>query len=414
MEMKRSLDRDTMLAIDIGTTKIAAVVARRNERKVIEVLGHGIHPCSGLSSTGIVDLEEIVASISNACRKAHNHVPDLEMRRAVMAVSGTFIQSQNTIGSLVLSRHGRAVTQEDIDQSIKAAIVRAVPKDFEVIHPIPRWFRLDETPLIRDPLGMVGSVLEVDVHLIIGRESILKNLRRCVVKAGYNVEELAYQPIASSLSVLGEEEKNIGVALVDVGGETTSILVFYEGSIYHSETIGIGGEDITRDINHYFQTPLENAEKLKKYSGSAWLESVNPEDTLEVVRFKNRRTILVKKRRLCEIIEARVEQIADEVIRNLRSRDLLGMIYGGVVLTGGSSMLDGIREKTQSIFERDTLIGYPNGVVGHEEVVGSPGFATVIGLLHYGFERRDAHAAVYGPGLAGWLKRAKRWAQDTF
>lgn len=412
--MKRAFDRETLLAIDIGTTKIAAVVARRNERKVIEVLGHGIHPCSGLSPTGIVDLEEIVASISNACRKAMNHVPDLDVRRAVMAVSGTFIQSQNTAGSLPLSRHGRTVTQEDIDFSIKTAIGRAVPKDFEVIHAIPRWFRLDDTPCIRDPLGMVGSVLEVDVHLIIGRVSILKNLRRCVTKAGYSVEELAYQPIASSLSVLGEEEKNIGVALVDIGGETTSTLVFYEGSILHSETIGIGGEDITRDINHYFQTPMENAEKMKKYAGSAWLDSVDEEEALEVVRFKNRRTIMVKRRRLCQIVEARVEQITDEVIRNLRARDLLGTIYGGVVLTGGASMLDGIREKIQSIFERDTIIGYPNGVVGHEDIVSSPGFATVIGLLHYGFERRDAHTAVYGTGLPSWIKQFKQWVQETF
>lgn len=403
-----------MLAIDIGTTKVAAIVARRNERKVIEVLGHGIHPCSGLSATGITDLEEIVSSISNASRKATNHAPDLDVRKAVMAISGTFVQSQNTVGSVMLTRHGRAVTQEDIDLSIKAAIGKAVPKDFEVIHAIPRWFRLDETPCIRDPLGMVGSVLEVDVHLIIGRASILRNLRRCVTKAGYSVEELAYQPIASSLSVLGEEEKNIGVALVDIGGETTSTLVFYEGSILHSETIGIGGEDITRDINHYFQTPLENAEKMKKYSGSAWMESVNEEDALEVVRFKNRRTIMVKKRRLCQIIEARVEQITDEVLRNLRARDLLGTIYGGVVLTGGASMLDGIREKVQSAFERDTIVGYPNGVVGFEDVVASPGFATVVGLLHYGFERRDAHTATYGTGLPSWIKRMKQWVQETF
>ncbi|MGC9329668.1 MAG: cell division protein FtsA, partial [Candidatus Hinthialibacter sp.] len=345
---------------------------------------------------------------------AMNHVPELEMHRAVIAVSGAFIQSQNTIGSLVLSRHGRAVTQDDIDASIKTAIIRAVPKDFEVIHAIPRWFRLDETPFIRDPLGMVGCVLEVDVHLIIGRESILKNLKRCVTKAGFSVEELAYQPIASSLSVLGEEEKNVGVALIDIGGETTSILVFYEGSILHSETFGVGGEDITRDINHYFQTPMENAEALKKYSGSAWLEGVSQDETLEVIRFKNRRTIMVKKRRLCEIIEARVEQISEEVIRSLRSRDLLRTLYGGVVLSGGAAMLDGIREKTQQIFERDAVIGYPNGVVGHEEVISSPGFATVIGLLHYGFERRDAHMAAYGSGLKSCLKRIKQWIQETF
>jgi len=411
---KGMYDRDYMLAIDIGTTKVCAVVARRNERRVIEILGHGLHPCTGLSATGIVNLEEIVASISNACHKALNHVPGLEIHKAVAAVSGTFIQSQNTTGSLILSKHGRPVNADDIAQCIEAAIRKSVPSEFEVIHPMPRWFRLDETPFIRDPLGMVGSLLEVDVHLIIGRVSILKNLRRCVAKAGFAVEDLAYQPVASSLSVLTEDEKNIGVALVDIGGETTSVLVFYEGSIFHSETIGIGGEDITRDINHYFQTPLENAENLKKYSGSTWLDTVDPEEPLEVVRFKNRRTITVKRRLLCEIIDARVEQIIEEVIRSLRSRDLMGVMYGGIVLAGGSSLLDGIREKTQDQFQRDTHIGFPNGVAGYEEIVASPSYASVIGLLHYGYERRDAQTAVYGTGWTGLARRAWRWLQETF
>ena len=407
-------ENDYLLAIDIGTTKVSAVAARRNERQVIEILGHGIHPCSGLSADGIVDLEEIVASISNACRKALNHTPGLDIRRSVVGLSGTYIQSQNTVGSVVLSKHGRTVTQEDIGQCIEAAISKSVPKDFDVIHPIPRWFRLDEASSIRDPLGMEGSMLEVDVHLIIGRQSILKNLKRCVVNAGYIVEEIASPPITSSLSVLNDEEKNIGTALVELGGETTSLLVYYEGSIYHSETIGIGGEDITRDINHYFQTPLENAEKLKKYSGSAWAENVNSEDMLEIVRFKNRRTIKVPKKRLCEIIEARVEQIGDELIRSMKSRDLLGILYGGLVLTGGTAMLDGIREKIQTQSQRDTHIGYPNGVVGYEDIVSSPGFATVIGLLHYGFERRDAQMAVFGTGLTSVFRRMLRWMQETF
>ncbi|HOJ61602.1 MAG TPA: cell division protein FtsA [bacterium] len=410
----RMHDRDPMLAIDIGTTKVCAVVARRNERRVIEILGHGLHPCSGLSATGIVNLEEIVASISNACHKALNHVPGLEISQAVTAVSGTFIQSQNTTGSLILSKHGRPVNPADIQQCTAAAIRKSVPSEFEVIHSLPRWFRLDETPFIRDPVGMVGTLLEVDVHLIIGRVSILKNLRRCVAKAGFGVEELVYQPVASSHSVLSEDEKNIGVALVDIGGETTSLLVFIEGSIYHSETLGIGGEDITRDINHYFQTPLESAEQLKKYAGSAWLEAVDPEEPLEVVRFKNRRTITVKRRLLCTVIEARVEEIIEEVLRSLRSRGLMDSIFGGVVLTGGSALLEGIQEKARDQLQWDAHIGFPNGVAGYEEIVSSPSYATVIGLLHYGYERRDARAAVYGPGWPGAFRRAWEWLRETF
>ncbi len=407
-------NHDYIMAIDIGTTKVCAIAAKRNERKVVEILGLGVQACSGFSATGIVDLEELLASISNATRKAMSHVPDVDIQQAIVGVSGTFIQSQNTTGSIVLSRHGRAVTQHDIDESLSAAIERSVPKDFEVLHPLPRCFRLDEIPNIRDPLGMEGSVLEVEVHLITGKQSILKNLRRCVQKAGFHVEAIACQPIASSFSVLSEEEKNIGVALVDIGGATTSVLVFYEGGIQHSEIIHYGGEDITRDINHYFQTPLENAENLKKYSGSTWSEGVDPEDLLEIVRFKNRRTIIVKRRRLSEVIEARVEQILEEVIRSLRARDLLGILFGGIVLTGGTSLMDGIREKTQSLSQKETHIGYPNGVVGYEEILFSPNYATSVGLLHYAFSERDSNLEIYGTGMRRIVKCMFRWLQETF
>ncbi len=407
-------NQDTLLAVDIGTTKVCTVAATRNDRHVIEILGIGVQKCSGFSATGIVDLEEIVAAISTSARKALSHVPDGDIHCAVAAVSGTFIQSQNTTGSLVLSRYGRTVTQHDIDQSLTAAIERSVPKDFEVMHPLPRRFRLDDTPDIRDPLGMEGSVLEVDVHLITGRQSILKNIKRCLQRAGFQVEAVAAQPIVSSYAVLSEEEKNTGVAMIDIGGETTSVVVFAEGSIVHSEILHIGGEDITRDINHYFQTPSDNAESLKKYSGSAMVDSVSPEELLEIVRFKNRRTIVVKRRRLSEVIEARVEQIIEEVIRSLRARDLLAGLYGGIVLTGGSSLMDGLREKTQSLFQKEAHIGYPNGVVGYEDIVSSPGYANVIGLLHFGFEQRDSNVAVYGTGMRRVLRRMGKWIRETF
>lgn len=258
--MMSNLLNDYLLAIDIGATKVCAVAAYRNERQVIEVAGVGVHPCAGLSANGIVNLEDIVSSINHACGKALSQAPGLDIRHAVVGVSGTFIQSQNSAGSVVLSKHGRSVTLDDVHACTQAAIGRTVPKDFEVLHHMPRGYRVDDTQNIRDPLGMEGSVLEAEVHLIIGRQSILRNLRRCVSKAGYRVERLAYQPIASSYAALSDEEKQTGVALVDIGGQTTSVVVYYEGRIEHSETIALGGEDITRDINHYFQTPYENAE----------------------------------------------------------------------------------------------------------------------------------------------------------
>lgn len=414
MPMKQNPFVDYMLGIDIGTTKVCATVAHRNERHVIEVMGLGVHPCSGLSATGITNVEDIVNSISHACSKALSHTPGLDIRHAVVGLSGSFMQSQNSTGTIMLSRHGRSVGQTDIQACIQAAVGRTVPKDFEVVHSIPRLYRVDDTQNIREPLGMEGGVLESDIHLVIAKQSILKNLRRCVNKAGFKVEALAFQPIASSFSVLSDEEKETGVALVDIGGRTTSVVVFYEGRLEHSETIAMGGEDISLDINHYFQTPYENADSLKRYAGTILVESVDPDERIEIVRFKNRRTIVVKKKRLCEVMEARVEHILEEVIRLLRSRDLLGLLYGGIVLTGGTALMEGLREKTQEMTRRETHVGYPNGVVGFEEILTSPSYATIVGLLHYGYIHRDEHIALYGTGVKRMMNRMVRWVQETF
>ncbi len=408
------MDLDYMLAVDIGTTKVCAVAARRNERKVIEVLGIGIHPCTGFGANGIVDMDDLVVSISGACNKALSHIPNAHIHSTVAGISGSFIHSANTIGSLVLSNHGRSVTRDDIDRCIESAKRKSVPKDYEVIQAVPRWFRLDEASEIRDPAGMEGCVLETDIHMIVGRHSVLKNIRRCMQMAGFTVEHLVYQPLASSCSVLSEEEKQTGVALIDIGGETTTLMVFYKGSIYHSETIELGGEDITRDINHYFQTPKDTADHLKKYNGSAWVETIASGETIEIVRFKNRRTLVVEKRRLGEIIEARVEQILDEVMRCLRSRDLLNDLYAGIVITGGTSMLDGMKEKARTVFGKEVHIGYPNGVAGYEEMITSPSYATVIGLLHFGYEKRDQDLVLYGRGVKRMIRGAVRWVHDTF
>ncbi len=413
--MKNAVDFDNLLAIDIGTTKVCSVAAKRNDRRAIEILGVGAHPCYGLSANGIVDLDEIVDSTTKATQKALSQVPPhSEIRNAYVGVSGNFIQSHNTVGSLVLSTHGRTVSQDDVEQATHIAVNKTVPKDCVMMHAIPRWFRLDDTPYIRDPIGMEGSMLEIDLHVITGRQSILKNIKRAVTMAGYNVEGMASQVIAAGKSVLTEEEKKSGIALVDIGGETTSLLVYFEGSIYHSETLEIGGEYITRDINHYFQTPLENAENLKKYSGSTFSESIDPEELLEVIRFKNRRTIVVKKRLLCEVIEARMEQILEEVIRVLRARDLLGMLFAGIMLTGGSALMDGIRDKAKNMIKRDIHLGYPNGVVGYESLISSPLYASVIGLLHHGFERRDQQLALYGTGMRRVVRRVVQWVHERF
>ena len=374
------------VVLDIGTTKICCVIARESEGR-LEVAGLGHHPTAGLSGSGVVDMDETIHSIENAVRKAFACVPEIRINYATVGIGGGFIHCFNTVGSIALPGHGRGVTRDDVNRAIRVAVRKSVPKDMTVLHNIPRRFRLDNNSDITDPVGMEGSLLEVDVHIVAAHETMIRNIRRCITKAGLRVERFVLQPIAAASSVLTEEERDAGVVLIDIGGSTTSIVVFFEGCIQHTEILAVGGEHITRDINHYFQTPIENAEQLKIYSGSASTELVDDEELIRVIRFKNRRTMVAKRKRLCWVIEARVDQILKEVMRTLQARDLLRHLYGGVVLTGGTSLLDGLVDRAEKVIHREAHIGYPNGVVGPADL-NSPLYASGIGLLHFCYHER--------------------------
>lgn len=403
---------DWILGLDIGTTKICCVIARESNGK-LEIQGLGHHPTAGLSGSGVVDMEETIHSIENAVRKAFACTPGVKIHEATVGIGGGFVQCFNTVGSIALPGHGRGVTPDDINRAIRIAARKSVPKDMVVLHKIPRRFRVDNNPDITDPVGMEGSLLEVDVHMVTAHESIIRNIKRCVTKARLAVEHFVLQPIAAAYSVLTEEEKDAGVAVVDIGGSTTSIVVYYEGSIQHTEILAVGGEHITRDINQYFQTPVENAEYLKIYLGAAEAEAVPEEDLIQVVRFKNRRTIVVKRRRLCWVIEARVDQILSEVARSLQARDLLRHLYGGVVLTGGTSLLEGLAERAEKIMHQEAHIGYPNGIVAPADL-NSPVYAAGIGLLHYSHQERLREHAYKRSVLKRAVVRSLTWLRETF
>ncbi|MFH1738424.1 MAG: cell division protein FtsA [bacterium] len=410
--IRRERTDNWIVALDVGTTKICCVIAQENNGR-LEVLGLGHHPTAGLSGSGVVDMDETVHSIENAIRKAFACIPGVKVHQATVGIGGGYVQCFNTVGSIALPGHGRGVTRDDVNRAIRIAARKSVPKDMTVIHNIPRRFRLDNNANIQDPVGMAGSLLEVDVHIVTAQESIIRNITRCITKAGLKVERFVLQPIAAASSVLTEEERDAGVAVIDIGGSTTSIVVYYEGCIQHTEILGVGGEHITRDINHYFQTPIENAERLKIYSGSALTESISDKDLIKVVRFKNRRTVMAKRRRLCWVIEARVDQILREVSRTLQSRDLLRHLYGGVVLTGGTSLLDGLVERAEKIMHREAHIGYPNGVIGLADL-NSPIYASGIGLLHYSYQERLLENMYRESAVKRVVVRGLEWLRETF
>ncbi len=409
----RKRTQDLILALDIGTSKICAVIARSNENSELEVLGLGQQHSSGVSVSGLEAMDETVTAIETALGNALAHMPGMQLSQAIIGIGGTYLKSVNTVGSVALPGHGRGINGRDVEKAINRAGGRSIPPDHRVLHAVPRWFRVDETPYIRDPLGMEGSLLEVDVHFIAAKESVTRNLARCVAQIGLDVEDIIVHSVASAEAVLSQEEKNTGVAVLDIGGETTSIAVYIDGALEHTDVIPIGGHHITRDINHFFQTSLENAENLKRYFGCAEPLMVDEEDRIEVIRFRNRTTVAAPRIQLCKVIEARVEQLYGEVIRSIRAKDLFGVLFGGIVLTGGGAMLEGMREKCQNMLRRETTIGYPAGVSGFAEVLASPSYATGIGLLHHAVEQRARREATYGSGFGSFIRQWSEWLREA-
>lgn len=399
---------EILMGIDIGTTKICAVIARLQDiTDSIEIIGVGLHPSYGLNRGAVVDLDITARSIEEAARKAMN-LAGVEVRRAIVGIAGEFIQSFNSLGSAVVSSPERGITRDDVRRATRTAISKVIPKDYEVIHELPRTYRVDDSRGILDPLGMVGSLVEVDVHLVAGRKTSLRNIRNCVQQAGLQVSDIVLQPIASSLSVLTEEEKMAGVALVDIGGGTTDLAVYCDGQIQHSQVILVGGDYITKDLCRAFVTSLDSAESLKRKFGSALYQLADPEEEVEIARISGRQSIAVKRQEFNWIIEARVEQILDQIRKILQEQKLEGKIFGGMVLTGGTALLEGIREKTETYLGREAHIGFPQGITGYTDIITSPMYATAIGLLQYGRAKHSLEEA----GYRGWAARAWSRAVD--
>jgi len=408
--MKRS---DCLLGLDIGTTKVCAVMARVKGNDELEVVGVGIHPSEGLSGGAVVDMEVTSRSVKSAVAKAQN-LAGAEAPSAWVGMAGSYIASYNMTGSVAVMSSGRGVTREDVRRAHSIAVDRSLPRDYEIIHMLPRRYRVDDNADIMDPLGMVGSVLEVDLHMVAGRKTALRNIERSVNRTGLAVNDLVLEPLASWQAVLSEAERWAGVAVIDIGGGTTDVVVYRENKVLHSEVILIGGDLITKDVAHCFGTPFENAEDLKVKHGCAREASVDPNEPVPVVRFRNRAPVMIKRRHLAWVIEARVNQILEQVQKSLRRENVLGALPAGVVITGGTALLEGLREKCAEYLGCDVQIGFPGGITGYKEVVSSPVYATAIGLLHYGLgqERSAPARSQWGP-MRG-VQKMWQWARDVF
>jgi cell division protein FtsA len=377
---------ELIVGLDIGTTKICAVVGELTPEGV-DVVGIGTSPSTGLRKGVVVNIEQTVQSIKRALEEAEL-MAGCDIRSVYAGIAGSHIKGFNSHG--VIAVKGGEVGVKDVERVIDAAKAVAIPLDREVIHILPQEYIVDDQRGIHDPLGMAGVRLEVKVHIVTGAVTSAQNIVRSCHRSGLDVADIVLESLASSKAVLTPEEREIGVALVDLGGGTTDIAIFGSDSIKHTSVIALGGTNLTNDIAFGLRTPMAAAEKIKIKYGCCLAETVPADDFIEVPSVGDREPRRLSRQVLAEICEPRVEEILALVDQDLVRSGFKNRIAAGVVLTGGTSLIQGMQELAEQVFNLPTRLGYPRGVGGLKDVVASPMYATAVGLLLYGAEKEGA------------------------
>ena len=402
--------RDSIVVgLDIGTTKICAIVGEMKQEG-LEIIGIGTHPSKGLRKGVVVNIDSTVQSIKKAIEEAEL-MAGCEINMVYVGIAGGHIKGFNSHG--VIAVKDREINKADIDRVIEAAQAVTIPTDREVIHVIPQEYILDQQDCIQEPLGMSGTRLEAKVHIVTAAVASAQNIVKSVNKAGLAVADIVLQQIASSEAVLGQDEKDLGVALVDIGGGTTDIAVYHNGTIKHTAVISLGGNQITGDIAVGIRTPSEEAEKIKKKFGCCMTSMIDKNETIEVPSVGGRKPRIVSRQILGEIIEPRVEELFQLVNQEITKSGYDSVITSGIVLTGGTAIMDGMLELAEQIFNLPVRRGLPSGIGGLIDVVKSPMYSTGVGLVLYGkkhstmvlFERGDRQ--IFNKlfdRMKGWMK----------
>jgi cell division protein FtsA len=379
--MARGKKDSTIVGLDIGTTKICAIIGDRNAEGVIDIRGIGMSPSHGLRKGVVVNIESTVQSIKKALLEAQA-MASLPINSVYAGIAGGHIRGINSHG-IVAVKDGE-VKQGDVDRVIDAAKAVVIPIDREVIHVLPQEFIIDDQDGVKEPLGMSGVRLECKVHIVTGAVSSAQNVVKCAQRCGIAVNDIVLEQLASSYAVLSEDEKELGVALVDIGGGTIDIAIFYNGSIQHTAVIAIGGQHFTNDIAIGLRTPQESAEYIKKRYGTASTKAEYLDEYIEVPSIGNRPDRMLKRQILAEILEPRVRETFEMIAREIERVRLTELLASGIVLTGGSSLLPGMVEIAEDIIGLPVRLGIPRGVGGLMDVVKSPIYATGVGLVLYG------------------------------
>jgi cell division protein FtsA len=410
---KAKENKQLIVGLDIGTSKIAVIVAEVKPEGGFDIIGMGSHPSRGLKKGVVVNIETTVNAIQRALEEAEL-MADCKIRDVYTGIAGSHIRSFNSQGMVAIK--DKEVAQMDIDRVIETAKAVQIPNDQQILHILNQEFIIDGQEDVREPLGMSGVRLEVRVHIVTGAVSAAQNIIKCVRRCGLEVRDLILQPLASAMAVVSEDEKDLGVCLVDMGGGTTDMAVFTHGSIRHTAVIPIAGDQITNDIAMALRTPTKDADEIKIKHGCALSQLADPQEMIEVPGVGDRESRQLSRKTLAEVIEPRVEELYSLVQSELRRSGYEELLSSGIVITGGSSAMRGMVELGEEIFHMPVRIGQPHYSGGLAEVVRNPRYSTAVGLLLAGMQqhRQQQIARMQIGSFQQVLERMKSWFAGNF
>lgn len=382
------LANEIIAGLDIGTTKVCVVIGAVNDTGQLEILGVGTTPSRGLRRGVVINIEATIHSILSAVEAAEM-MSGREVNEVFTGISGGHIEGINSRGVVAVTGRGREITRNDIDRVIDAAKAIVIPMDREVLHVIPQEFIVDDQGNIRNPFGMIGVRLEAEVHIITGAVTSAQNIVKCVNRAGFKAADIILEPLASARAVLTNDEKELGALLIDLGGGTTDVLVYIEGAPYHTSILSIGGDQVTNDLSIMLKTPLDAAEKIKRDAGCCYLPLVQEDEMVNVPVVGGRPPKQIKRKSVVDIIQPRMTEMLTMVCEQLKDNNYMKLLAGGVVLTGGGSLLHGTAELASEIFNLPARVGYPVKLGGLIEEYYSPIYATGIGLVLSGASKTE-------------------------
>ena len=411
--MSKKSEQGMIVGLDIGTSKVVAIVGEVNEENDLEIIGLGSHASRGLKKGVVVNIESTVQSIQRAVEEAEL-MAGCQIHSVYAGIAGSHIRSMNSHG--IVAIRDREVIESDVDRVIDAARAVAIPADQKVLHVLPQEFIIDQQEGIREPVGMSGVRLEAKVHLVTGAVSAAQNIVKCIQRCGLQADDIILEQLASSYAVLTDDEKELGVCLVDIGGGTTDIAVFTEGAIKHTAVIPIAGDQVTNDIAIAMRTPTQYAEEIKIKYACALRQLTNTDEVIEVPSVGDRPPRRLARQTLAEVVEPRYEELMSLVLAELRRSGYENLIAAGIVITGGSAKMEGVVELAEEVFHMPVRLGVPQYVSGLIDVVRNPIHATGVGLLLFGHrhEQLQTHKNFSSGGMSATFGRMKNWLQGNF